>query len=248
MPSTYLRSAEIEALSSGTLDKLNLSRQPAQKAIKGQALANFLADHPVPSEWELTEEFPDEEIFLVEILPPWKMYFEGAARRNGAGAGVFFVLPKDNLLPYSFVLTQNCSNNVAEYQALLLGLNMAVEMEIPQLKLYSDSALIIKQIMGEFEVEKAELVPFRDHAGNHLAKIPQTLLHYIPRTKNGPADALAGIAASLAQLDSRPSQVPIYERWVVPLVPLPSEEEADEKMEQEEEALPISTHKSEATD
>ncbi|KAG9446056.1 hypothetical protein H6P81_012184 [Aristolochia fimbriata] len=41
-----------------------------QRAIKGQALANFLADHPVPAEWELTEEFPDEEIFLVEVLPP----------------------------------------------------------------------------------------------------------------------------------------------------------------------------------
>ncbi|KAG9458280.1 hypothetical protein H6P81_002788 [Aristolochia fimbriata] len=50
-----------------------------QRAIKGQALANFLVDHPVPAEWELTEEFPDEEIFLVEVLPPWEMYFDGAA-------------------------------------------------------------------------------------------------------------------------------------------------------------------------
>ncbi|KAG9458861.1 hypothetical protein H6P81_003369 [Aristolochia fimbriata] len=39
------------------------------RAIIGQALANFLADHPVPAERDLTEEFPDEEIFLVEILP-----------------------------------------------------------------------------------------------------------------------------------------------------------------------------------
>ncbi|KAG9444934.1 hypothetical protein H6P81_016274 [Aristolochia fimbriata] len=55
-----------------------------KRAIKGQALTNFLADHPVPAEWELTEEFSDEEIFLVKILPPWKMYFDGATRRNGA--------------------------------------------------------------------------------------------------------------------------------------------------------------------
>ncbi|KAG9454312.1 hypothetical protein H6P81_007216 [Aristolochia fimbriata] len=199
-----------------------------QRAIKGQALANFLADHPVPTEWELTEEFLDEEIFLVEILPPWKMCFDGVARRNGAGAGVLFVSPKDDLLPSSFVHTQNCSNNVAEYQAPLLGLCMA--------------------ITGEFEVKKIELVPFWEHAGKLLAKITQTSLHYIPRTKNGPADALAGIAASLAQFDNRPSQVPICKKWVVPLVHLPIEEEAEEKMEQEEESLPISIHESEATD
>ncbi|KAG9447195.1 hypothetical protein H6P81_013323 [Aristolochia fimbriata] len=64
-----------------------------QRAIKGQALENFLVDHPVPVEWELMEEFPDENIFLVEILPPWKMYFDGAARRNRAG-GVLFARQK----------------------------------------------------------------------------------------------------------------------------------------------------------
>ncbi|KAG9442254.1 hypothetical protein H6P81_018108 [Aristolochia fimbriata] len=58
-----------------------------QRAIKGQVQVNFLADHPVPAKWELIEEFPDEEIFLVEVLPPWEMYFDGATRRNGAGAG-----------------------------------------------------------------------------------------------------------------------------------------------------------------
>ncbi|KAG9458893.1 hypothetical protein H6P81_003401 [Aristolochia fimbriata] len=104
-----------------------------QRAIKGQALANFLADHPVPAEWELTEEFPDEEIFLVEVLPPWEMYFDGAAQRNGAGAGVLFVSPRRDLLPYSFVMTQNCSDNEAKYQAILLGLGIAVEMQLPQL-------------------------------------------------------------------------------------------------------------------
>ncbi|KAG9446928.1 hypothetical protein H6P81_013056 [Aristolochia fimbriata] len=139
-----------------------------QRAIKGQALANFLADHPVPAEWELTEEFPDEEIFLVEVLPPWEMYFDGAARRSGAGAGVLFVSPKKDLLPYSFVLTQACSNNEAEYQAILLGLGMAVEMQIPQLHIYGDSALVIKQLTGEFETSwrtsgpnPGSITPFR---------------------------------------------------------------------------------------
>ncbi|KAG9454845.1 hypothetical protein H6P81_007749 [Aristolochia fimbriata] len=129
-----------------------------QRGIKGHALANFLVDHPVPAERELTEELPDEEIFLIVVLPPWEMYFDGVVRRNRAGAGVLFVSPRKDLLPYSFVLTQNCSNNEAEYQAILFRLGMAVEMKLSQLNIYDDSALIIKQLTGEFEVKKLELL------------------------------------------------------------------------------------------
>ncbi|KAG9444234.1 hypothetical protein H6P81_015574 [Aristolochia fimbriata] len=160
-----------------------------QRAIKGQALANFLADHPVPAEWELTEEFPDEEIFLVEVLPPWEMYFDGAARRNGDGAGVLFVSPKKDLLPYSFALTQICSNNEAEYQALLLELGIAVKMQLPQLHIHSDSALVIKQLTGEFEVKKLELEPLWRHVGELLAQILEASLHHVSPSENGPADA-----------------------------------------------------------
>ncbi|KAG9449925.1 hypothetical protein H6P81_009890 [Aristolochia fimbriata] len=217
-----------------------------QRAIKGQALANFLADHPVPAEWELTEEFPDEEIFLVEVLPPWEMYFDGAARRSGAGAGVLFVSPKKDLLPYSFVLTQACSNNEAEYQAILLGLGMAVEMQIPQLHIYGDSALVIKQLTGEFEVKKPELEPFWRQARELLAQIPEASLHFVPRSENGPADALAGIAASLAQFDQLPSEIPICERWVIP--PPTEDGTEEEQTEKIEESFPISASQNEVRD
>ncbi|KAG9444887.1 hypothetical protein H6P81_016227 [Aristolochia fimbriata] len=137
------------------------------------------------------------------------MYFDGATRRNGAGAGVLFVSPRKDLLPYSFILTQNCSDNEAEYQVILLELGMAVEMKLPQLNIYGDSALVIKQLTGEFEVKKPELVPFWRYACDLLAQISEASLHYVPRSKNWPADALAGIAASLAQFAERPNQAPI---------------------------------------
>ncbi|KAG9442397.1 hypothetical protein H6P81_018251 [Aristolochia fimbriata] len=207
-----------------------------QRAIKGQALANFLADHPVPAEWELTEEFPNEEIFLVEVLPPWEMYFDGAARRNGAGAGVLFVFPKKDLLPYSFVLAQICSNNEAEYQAILLGLGIAVEMQMPQLY----------QLGIAVEVKKPELEPLLRYASELLAQIPEVSLHHVPRSENGPADALASIAASLAHLDERPNRVPIREQWVIPP---PVKEEIDEELTEEiEESLPILASQNQSED
>ena len=65
-----------------------------QKSVKRQALADFLAGHPIPNDWELTDEFPDEDTMLIEVQTPWKMYFDGAAHRGGAGAGVVFITYK----------------------------------------------------------------------------------------------------------------------------------------------------------
>jgi len=79
-----------------------------QKTVKGQALVDFLAVHPIPDEWELNNDLPGEDVFVVDILPPWEMYFDGAARNDGAGAGVVFISPEKHVLTYLFVLTQLC--------------------------------------------------------------------------------------------------------------------------------------------
>ncbi|KAG9447626.1 hypothetical protein H6P81_013754 [Aristolochia fimbriata] len=190
-----------------------------QRAIKGQALANFLADHPMPAEWELTEEFPDEEIFLVEVLPPWEIYFDGAARRNGAGAGVLFVSPKKDLLPYSFVLSQICSNNEAEYQAILLGL---------EFKSRNSSSNLSRRYAGELLPKSRKF-----HSTMSLAR-------------EWASRRVAGIAASLARFDERPNQVPICERWVIPP---PLEEEKEEEQTRETKNLsPISASQNQTED
>jgi len=51
------------------LEQYNLVYVP-QKSIKGQVVADFLADHPIPDEWELNDALPSEEVFVIYILPP----------------------------------------------------------------------------------------------------------------------------------------------------------------------------------
>nr|XP_016436976.1 PREDICTED: uncharacterized protein LOC107763069 [Nicotiana tabacum] len=94
------------------IDDLVITYTP-QKLVKGQALANFLVDHPLQAEWELPYVFPDEDILFIEELPSWKMFFDGYARHNGAGAGVLLISPERQVLPFSFVLGETCSNNAA---------------------------------------------------------------------------------------------------------------------------------------
>ena len=169
-----------------------------QKAVKGQALTDFLADHPIPDDWELNDDLPGEGVFYIDILPPWEMYFDGAARRDGAGAGVVFVSPEKHILPYSFGLTQLCSNNVVEYQALNLGLEMTIEMGVTDLNIYGDSQLVINQLLNEYEVKKEDLVPYHRQALRLLNKLDMVKLEHVPRSANKMADALASLAATLA--------------------------------------------------
>ncbi|XP_070010383.1 uncharacterized protein [Nicotiana sylvestris] len=136
-----------------------------KKSIKGQALTDFLEDHPIPNDWELTDELPDEDTMVIEVKPPWKMYFDGDAHCGGAGAGagVVFVTSQGEVLPYFFTLMQLCSKNVAKYQALILGLEMAIKMKRLQLQVFSDSQLVINQLLGSYEVKKLELRPYHDY-------------------------------------------------------------------------------------
>jgi len=74
--------------------------------------------------------------------------------------GVVFISPQNHVLPRAFSLTEPCSNNVTEYNALLIGLQLAYEMGVRYLKAYGDSKLIINQVKGEYEVRRADLVPY----------------------------------------------------------------------------------------
>ncbi|XP_075660455.1 uncharacterized protein LOC142630347 [Castanea sativa] len=207
------------------LQQYDLAYVP-QKAIKGQVLADFLADHPVPSDWEFSDDFPDEDVFYIEVMPPWMMFFNGVARQEGVGAGVVFVSPQRQILLYSFSLSELCSSNVVEYQALIIGLQMAIEIGISQLEIFGDSKLIINQILEQYDVKKEDLDPYCKYAKKLLANFKAITLEHIPRKENRQADALANLATTLALSQEETAKVVVSQRWVVPFV---VEEEKEEK-------------------
>ncbi|XP_074299717.1 uncharacterized protein LOC141630871 [Silene latifolia] len=173
-----------------------------QKTVKGQAI----------------DDLPGEEIFYVDVLPPWQMYFDGAARKDGAGAGVVFVTPPNHLMPYSFTLAQLCSNNMAEYQALILVLQMAIEIGVRDMDIYGDSKLVVNQVLGEYEVKKEYLIPYHQRALQMLNQLEDIHVAHVPRSANKLADALANLAATLALGAEESMQVTVCNRWVVSLL------------------------------
>lgn len=110
-----------------------------QKAMKDQALANFLAAHPILDDFPIDDDLPDEEVFTTMVAnSTWQMYFDGACRKSGACARVVFVTPNEAILPYSFTLTWAISNNVVGYEALIIGPKISHNMG-PKHTLYMET-------------------------------------------------------------------------------------------------------------
>ena len=89
----------------------------------------------------------DEEETLEE--DDWKMYFDGALNALGHGVGAVLISPEGNHCPFTVKLSFDCTNNVAEYEACVMGLQVAIEKKIKKLIVYGDSALVICQLNGE---------------------------------------------------------------------------------------------------
>ncbi|KAL0373184.1 UNVERIFIED_CONTAM: Transposon Tf2-12 polyprotein [Sesamum calycinum] len=128
------------------LRRYQLKMNPSKCAfgvISGKFLGFIVQQRGIEIEQELSDYLPDEDVLIIKVTPPWKMYFDGASHKEGASAGVVFVTTEGEVLSYFFTLTQNCSNNVAEYQALILGLEIAIDAKQLPLKVYGDSQLVV---------------------------------------------------------------------------------------------------------
>ncbi|GLJ16330.1 hypothetical protein SUGI_0276010 [Cryptomeria japonica] len=93
-----------------------------RKAIKGQAIADQLVDAPMIDDVPLSSKFPNESILTMSHAKPWQLYFDGSYTQHGAGAGILFITPQGDSIPKSYRLSFPCTNNIAEYEALTIGL------------------------------------------------------------------------------------------------------------------------------
>src|SRR5205809_2208836 len=177
----------------------------SQEATKGQAIADLLVENPRSNSATLFEELPDEtaEVHSAQINPSvWQMYFDGASRtipRAGlvAGVGIIFISPRNHVIPRAFSLAEPCTNNVAEYSALLIGLQLAHHLGVRKLQAYGDSELVVNQLRREYEVRSDDLIPYFDSALQMAEQFEGFYIGHVPRQDNTHVVALAGLATSL---------------------------------------------------
>ena len=90
----------------------------------------------------------------------WMMYFDGSLMKKGAGVGLVFISPLKVRMGYMVWLHFPSSNNVVEYEALINGLRIAIELGIRRLDIWGDSQLIVNQVMKESSCHDARMVAY----------------------------------------------------------------------------------------
>ncbi|MCL4501668.1 MAG: ribonuclease HI family protein [Deltaproteobacteria bacterium] len=131
----------------------------------------------------------------------WSLYSDGASRGNPgqAGVGVVLVDPYGQIAVRNLKYLGQATNNVAEYRGLLLGLEMARNLGIKKIQIYSDSELLVRQINGAYRVKKPHLLALWQQARRELQQFESFEVIHVPRELNREADRLANQA-----IDQRP--------------------------------------------
>lgn len=121
------------------------------------------------------------------------LYTDGAARGNPgpAGAGLLLLDGQGQEIAAQGISLGECTNNVAEYRALILGLQEAGRHGAGELSVYLDSELVVKQLLGSYQVKDAKLKPLHAEAIALLEGFPFYQVVHVPRQENQRADQLA---------------------------------------------------------
>ena len=121
---------------------------------------------------------------------------DGGSRGNPgpAGAGALIRSKDGNILAEEHEFIGNATNNVAEYRALLLGLDKALEIGIDDIEIVNDSELVARQIRGEYKVKHVDLKPLFYESLAKLERFKSWSIRNVPRDENSDADALANQA------------------------------------------------------
>ena len=93
---------------------------------------------------EFTPVEPAEATQLTTDLPIWRLFVDGTANAQGSGAGLILTSPDGIDMEYTLKFGFQASNNEAEYEAVIVGLNLAHSMEANQLEVGNDSQLLVK--------------------------------------------------------------------------------------------------------
>jgi ribonuclease HI len=129
------------------------------------------------------------------------VHVDGGARGNPGPAAAASVIssPDGDVLDECAQLIGDATNNVAEYRALLLGLQRARELGARDVEIVGDSELIAKQLRGEYKVKHKDMRELYSRAMQELRGFERWSIRTVPRAQNAHADALVNAALDQAR-------------------------------------------------
>jgi ribonuclease HI len=157
-------------------------RFESAKAIKGQIIADFITKHHGSS------------INLLEITP-WALFFDGSSCGKGGGVEILLISPRGEMFEFAISIQPTVTNNQAEYEVLLRGLQYLKEEKSISVEIFGDSKLVIKQLNGQYECRNDILWNYYEECKEILKSFQLVILQHIPRENNEEANRLAQSAS-----------------------------------------------------
>ncbi|XP_074291732.1 uncharacterized protein LOC141618525 [Silene latifolia] len=173
------------------LSGYNLKFEP-RTAIKSQALEDFVSDFCLALQTQAEQDILSLEEDKGEQV--WELHMDGASNAKGAGVGLS---PQGDLIVQAVRCEFKATNNEAEYEALILGLKLALDLKIRHLQVYSDSKLIVNHVNGFYEARDPRMMAYLDVEKELKIRFVTFNIKQIPRDQNAEADALATLGATV---------------------------------------------------
>ncbi|XP_004295616.1 PREDICTED: uncharacterized protein LOC101299459 [Fragaria vesca subsp. vesca] len=154
--------------------------------------------------------------FAVVALTPWTLYFDGSRTDTAAGAGIAIENPVGDRFSYSFQLDFKCTNNQTEYEALIIRLEILLDLGVCEVQVFGDSLLVVNQLVEKFKCLSSSLEPYLRKAFEVLDQFDNVYIEHIPREFNFAANELAQVASGLSLRDGVRQRLLKVERRTLP--------------------------------
>ena len=159
------------------LSTYNIIYEP-RSAINSQALADFVVDFSDDLKKEL--ELEGEQLHK-ENVGKWILYTDGASNAKGTKLAIMLKSPQGDIIPHAVGCEFNATNNEAEYEALIMGLQLAMDLQIRNIQVYVDSLLITNHYNGSYAVKGVNLALYLQVLKKIAATFDFFELNQVPR-------------------------------------------------------------------
>jgi len=142
-----------------------------RRAIKAQELADFLAENTMPAE---------------EDSRPWpyNLYVDGLSTKDGSGAGLIIESPTGVRYEHVLKFMFKASNNEAEDEALVTGIELCYTAKTDCVQAFSDSQLVVSQLNGVYEVKDNVMAAYIQRVREATKLLKYFSITHIPRSEN----------------------------------------------------------------
>ncbi|XP_052292047.1 uncharacterized protein LOC127900835 [Citrus sinensis] len=172
------------------LSEFDIDYKP-RATIKAQAMVDFVAEFTEP------EVCLDQQDVVTDSgeAQVWQMSVDGSSREQGSGAGIVLEGPEGEEISYAVKLEFAATNNQAEYEALIAGLELAKAVRADKVKIRTDSQLVANYISERFQPREEKMEQYLKIVRRMMGKFEAVEVIQIPREQNSRADILAKMAA-----------------------------------------------------